>query len=333
MVVPKDSEVGLEIEDRWKAFRLLSRFFGRVVSARVIQKTHETIPEITRVHNLIEGIYKPRDSRYCLSIASMLKNPYADRIAYNEDRSWYFYYSPKSGSLDSAVNRSLFHCMSDGEPVLVLKQLSDKTQPQGTTYQFLGLGLVKSFDESERLFKIEEVTIEQFQTRIDPEEILSDYLIETALQLESLEAWSPFVAEERAVYRVSKAKRDQAFRKIVLNNYDSTCAIFGSKFKFNDTTEAQAAHIIGKEANGTDDPRNGLALSHTAHWAFDRGIFTISDQFEILVHPKASEGEVASFPLLDKDRQSIVLPSEKTSFPHQEALAWHRAEVFGRFAK
>ena len=44
--------------------------------------------------------------------------------------------------------------------------------------------------------------------------------------------------------------------------------------------EAEAAHIIGKDVLGTDDPRNGLALSRTVHWAFDDGLFTISAEYE-----------------------------------------------------
>ena len=96
---------------------------------------------------------------------------------------------------------------------------------------------------------------------------------------------------------------------------------------------AQAAHIISKEVNGTDDPRNGLALSHVAHWAFDRGIFTISDQFEVMVHPKARDAERSEFELIELDQKKILLPDDESNFPHQDALQWHREEVFGRFAR
>lgn len=329
-----DVSRAVEIESRLKTFRILAPYFGKVVSARFIQKTAEVLPELTRVHNLIEGIYKPKDAHYGFSIASMLKNPYADRISFNPDRSWYFFYSPKAGALDSAVNQSLFNCLRDKEPVLVLKQLTDKTARQGTTYKMLGLGVIEDFDQGERLFRIREVTIEQFQQRLDPEsETLSDDLIETALQLETLERWTPFVSENRAVYRVSKAKRDTAFRSIVLENYDRSCAVLRSRFVYGKSSEAQAAHIIGKEVNGTDDPRNGLALSHTAHWAFDQGIITISDQYEVIVHPKARDAHCRHFPIIEADRQQIALPGDESNYPHSEALKWHRTRVFGKFAR
>jgi len=323
-----------EIEKRWNAFRDLAPYFGKVVSARFIQKTEEKLKGIARIHNLLQGIFKNKGEHYCFSIASMLKNPYADRIEYNEDRSWVFSYSPKGGPLDSAVNQSVFNCMRDKEPVLVLKQLSDKTHAAGARYKFLGLGLIEGFDQAERLFRIRQLSIEQFQRRVDPlEEFLADDLIETALQLEALEKWAPFVAEDRAVYRVSEQKRDDAFRRIVLENYDRSCAVLGEKFVYGKVTEAQAAHIIGKEARGTDDPRNGLALSHTAHWAFDQGIFAISDQYEVMIHPKAKDAEHRLFPLMDRAGKAIALPAEESNYPHAEALAWHREEVFGKFAR
>lgn len=319
-------------EDRLAIFRKLAPYFGRIVPAKFIQKTEEIFPSIDRIHNLAQGIYKPKDSQYALTIASMLVNPYADRLEFNADRSWYFSYSPKAGGLDSSVNLSLFACMRDSEPVIVIQQVSDKTSPKGARYRILGLGIIESFDDVAQLFRVREVTIENFQQRLDPTQALQDDLIETAIQLEALEEWSPFVAEDRAVYQVAKQKRDDAFRRVVLENYSNTCSVTGTRFAFNSTVEAQAAHIISKEVKGTDDPRNGLALSHTAHWAFDQGLFTISDQFEILVHPKVDRADTSNFSVLEKHGQTILLPDDEINYPHAEALDWHRGNVFGKFA-
>jgi hypothetical protein len=223
--------------------------------------------------------------------------------------------------------------MRDGEPVVVIKQLSDKTHPDGARYKILGLGRIDSYEPSDRLFKICELTIDEYQSRVAPEVPLADELIETALRLEALDAWSPFVSEERAVYRVAKMKRDAAFRKIVISNYRNTCAITRSTFTYRGLSEAQAAHIISKEVNGSDDPRNGIAMSHTTHWAFDKGIFTISDQYEILVHPRTTDACYQGFPILELDGARILLPDDESVRPHEEALRWHREEVYGRFAR
>lgn len=327
------NDFAITSEQRLKIFKQLAPYFGRVVPSKFIQKTGEVIPGIDRIHNLTQGIYKPRDSQYALTIASMLINPYADRLEFNLDRSWYFSYSPKAGGLDAAENLSLFACMRDSEPVLVTQQVSDKTSPKGARHRILGLGIIEAFDEGERLFRVREVTIDNFQQRLNPSEILQDDLVETAIQLEALEGWSPFVAEDRAVYQVSKQKRDEAFRRVVLENYSNTCSVTGARFAFKTAVEAQAAHIISKEVNGTDDPRNGLALSHTAHWAFDRGLFAISDQFEIQVHPKAREADFLNFPILEKQNHSIILPDDEINYPHIDALRWHKVNVYGKFAK
>jgi putative restriction endonuclease len=163
--------------------------------------------------------------------------------------------------------------------------------------------------------------------------VLSDELLETALRLESLEEWTALVQEDRAIYQVSRQKREAAFRDIVLSNYSFTCSVTGQRFVHGPHIEAEAAHIIGKEYRGTDDPRNGLALSRTAHWAFDRGIFTISDQYEIIVHPGARAADHHLFPIIDMEGKSILLPKEKIYQPHPEALEWHRKQRFGAFLR
>ena len=155
-------------------------------------------------------------------------------------------------------------------------------------------------------------------------------------RLESLEEWTPTVQEDRAVYHVSAQKREAAFRDVVLANYGYTCAVTGQRFRCRTTVEAEAAHIISKDVFGTDNPRNGLALSRTAHWAFDRGIFTISDhsdQYEVIVHEKARTADHALFPILETGGKQIRLPAEAFYRPHAEALDWHRRERFGLFLR
>jgi putative restriction endonuclease len=120
---------------------------------------------------------------------------------------------------------------------------------------------------------------------------------------------------------------------VVLGNYDRTCVVTGQKFVYSSSVEATAAHIIGKRKRGTDDPRNGLALSRSVHWAFDEGIFTISDQYEVIIHPAAKQASSSAFALMEMHGKRILLPSDSAYLPHPEALAWHREERFGIFAR
>jgi len=206
-----------------------------------------------------------------------------------------------------------------------------KGSASGARHRLLGLALVEQFDPERQLFRIRGVPADRFTDYLNTP--LEDDLIETALRLEALEDWRPFLQEDRVLYRVNAQRRDQAFRDVVLNNYDQTCAVTGQKFVYSATVEADAAHIIGKGFRGTDDPRNGLAMSKSVHWAFDKGIFTISDHFEVIIHPKAKTASFNAFPLMIAGGKRICLPADSAYHPHQEALEWHRKERFGAFAR
>jgi hypothetical protein len=46
---------------------------------------------------------------------------------------------------------------------------------------------------------------------------------------------------------------------------------------------------------------------------------------------KPRSASVASFPLFETIRRLIDLPKDSYYWPHPEALAWHKSEVFARF--
>lgn len=324
------ADVG-DVGKRRNIFRSLVPYFGKTLPAKFLQNTAPEIPSVDRVHPLIEGIYKPAWSNYALSVVSMVKSPYHDKVQYNPDHSWNISYSPKAGGIKIAQNKSLVRCMTDMQPVLVLQQISGKDHRLGARHKLLGLGFVTTFDVVKDLFQIRGLHWEEISWFTN--EPLTDDLIPTALRLEALEEWTPFLKEDKAVYQISRTKRDGAFREVVLDNYESTCAVTGQKFVYENIVEADAAHIIGKDVNGTDDPRNGVALSKTAHWAFDLGIFTISDQYEVIVHPDAGRAIAKNFRILEMDRKKLHLPSDKSFWPHHEALKWHLEQRFGAFCR
>ena len=79
-------------------------------------------------------------------------------------------------------------------------------------------------------------------------------------------------ARERVNQLTSRAVRDRNFRKNVLRAYGERCAITGLRLiNGGGRAEVEAAHIKPVEQNGPDIVSNGLALSGTAHWMFDRG--------------------------------------------------------------
>ena len=318
-----------EKQNRWAIFRTLLPYYGKIVTPNFLKKTAEYIPGVERIHPLIEGIYKPAGSEYALSIASMKMNPYADKLTHLPDGRWYIKYSAKSGGNDLAVNQGLFKCMLDKEPVIVLEQLSNKTSRQGTRYRLMGLGLINDYDATQDIFSIQHVdfaTLERVSYGEQEEKVIA-----SALRSNILEKFMPFIEEDKAIYKVSAQKRDKAFKEVVLEQYAFTCAVTGTQYYSDHLIEAQAAHIIPRSINGSDDPRNGIALSRTAHWAFDQGMFTISDQHEIIVHPKAKHAKINKFQIIDLHGQPINKPEDDAFWPHKDALEWHKTEVFNKF--
>lgn len=95
------------------------------------------------------------------------------------------------------------------------------------------------------------------------------------LPLALQEEQAPFQFEEereRVALYTSRIVRDRVFRKIVLRAYGERCAITGLRLiNGGGRAEAEAAHIRPVEANGPDVVTNGIALSGTVHWMFDRG--------------------------------------------------------------
>lgn len=318
-----------EKQHRWAIFRALLPYYGKIVTPNFLKNTVQYISGIERIHPLIEGIYKPAGSKYALSIASMKTNPYADKLTYLPDGRWYIKYSAKFGGNDLAVNQGLFKCMLDKEPVIVLEQLSNKTSSQGIQYRLMGLGLIDTYDATQDIFSIQHVdfaTLEKVSYGEQEEKVVA-----SALRSNILEKFMPFIEEDKAIYKVSAQKRDRAFKDVVLEQYAFTCAVTGTQYYADHLVEAQAAHIIPRRINGSDDPRNGIALSRTAHWAFDQGMFTLSNQYEIIVHPKARHAKVHRFSILDLHGQPINKPEDDAFWPHKDALEWHKAEVFDKF--
>jgi len=90
------------------------------------------------------------------------------------------------------------------------------------------------------------------------------------------ETQAPFIFEQerdRVAQLSLRIVRNRLFRRLVLQAYDKRCAITGLKLiNGGGRAEVDAAHIKPVEANGPDILTNGIALSGTAHWMFDRGL-------------------------------------------------------------
>lgn len=119
--------------------------------------------------------------------------------------------------------------------------------------------------------------------------------------------------------------RDAKFRQHVRKVYDRTCAFTGLRLiNGRGRPEVEAAHIRPVEENGSDAITNGIALSGTVHWMFDRGLLSMGDDFRILVSRHVNH-DVSH--LLRKEMRAKV-PEHPGLQPHSENLAWHRKNRF-----
>jgi hypothetical protein len=108
-------------------------------------------------------------------------------------------------------------------------------------------------------------------------------------------------------------------------------------------------HIVPKNQNGTDDPRNGLTLcarfeDAPHHWAFDAGLFTLCPR----MNPRAAsrsrlQADLGRLPAADFNRradsrkferlslagQRIHAPQREAMLLHSTELEWHQGNSFG----
>jgi putative restriction endonuclease len=144
------------------------------------------------------------------------------------------------------------------------------------------------------------------------------------------EEQEPFQYEQdrdRISYFGSRILRDQVFRRVVLRAYDARCAITGLRLiNGGGRAEVEAAHIKPVVANGPDIITNGIALSGTAHWMFDRGLVSLTDDLEILISRQVND--VDGVRSMINDTRRILPPMRPGDRPNPNYLQWHRENCF-----
>lgn len=125
---------------------------------------------------------------------------------------------------------------------------------------------------------------------------------------------------------VTRPFRDRVFSRQVQAAYTQTCAVTGFRIiNGGGRSEAQAAHIQPVAANGPDSVRNGLALSGTIHWMFDRGLISFDDDLRVL---KAKRAIPEGIERLFHPTGMLLAPEEEHLRPHPQFLRYHRENIF-----
>lgn len=144
---------------------------------------------------------------------------------------------------------------------------------------------------------------------------------------EGYEADIPLEQDRRIIEQLtSRPFRDRAFAAAVKDAYHDTCAMSGIKIiNGGGRSEVQAAHIRPVEQRGPDSVRNGMALSGTFHWMFDRGLISVDDDYRLLL---AKDRLPDSIDRLLGGNERLLVPQRVDLRPHQKFLSWHRENVF-----
>jgi putative restriction endonuclease len=159
--------------------------------------------------------------------------------------------------------------------------------------------------------------------RLNIEPTLQDPMTSALLQ-------APIEVQEREIVQIllNRKVRDANFRKQVCDAYENRCAVTRLKIiNGGGRAEVQAAHIWPVSEGGPDVVQNGLALSGTAHWLFDRHLISITDDYRLLVSHNRVPSELRS--LFSEQMERIHLPRHLINMPSPVYLARHREAFLG----
>jgi len=127
---------------------------------------------------------------------------------------------------------------------------------------------------------------------------------------------------------VRRPFREAKFSAQVRSAYHATCALTGLRIiNGGGRPEVDAAHIkpVGDGHNGPDSIRNGLALSKTMHWMFDRGLIAITDDYRIIAAERLIPDPALR--ILNANGR-VLLPDSPVERPHPAFLRYHREHIY-----
>ena len=144
------------------------------------------------------------------------------------------------------------------------------------------------------------------------------------------EAEAVSALKHQSAEEASQKGREARFRLQIVPSYNYACALTGYRIlTVSSSSLIDAAHIHQFSDSRNNDVRNGIALCRNAHWQFDNGLWTIADDFTVLVaHDRFTEESPDQKPLSAYHGQKLRLPTDSALYPDPVHLAWHRRKWF-----
>jgi len=128
-----------------------------------------------------------------------------------------------------------------------------------------------------------------------------------------------------------KKIRDSGFRKTIVTLYSHRCALCGIRMLTPEGhTIVDAAHVKPWKDSFDDRPTNGMALCKLCHRSFDKGLMSVGKEYEVLVSKRVSIEKNYPGHILTLTDRPIFTPEQKSFWPAQDNLHWHRKNLFKR---
>ncbi|MDX7081665.1 HNH endonuclease [Serratia marcescens] len=131
----------------------------------------------------------------------------------------------------------------------------------------------------------------------------------------------------RDKFSTVKTRVDQnLFRKNVLEAYEYRCCITG----LEEPALLVASHILpwSHSIEQRLNPSNGLCLSILHDKAFDRGLITFNENFELVLSPQLKKLKSSIYVENFKKYEGQKLRLPLSHLPNQEYIAFHRKRIF-----
>lgn len=245
-----------------------------------------------------------------------------------------------SDNHNSDISLPFFHLTGDGFWHLIPNEgfeatIAEKIRIRGLNslriavdYAYIDNELAVILLNSESRSYLKSVLINHWFPGRNFESIYNDSYDEfESTQLKLFESGGAIYSSEELKDQERAFIRNAAFRKFIVLFYDQTCAFCHTRVVgSNGQNIVDGAHIKPFSKFRDDQFINGLALCKNHHWAFDRGWFSIDNDYKIIIPSERFEEVPAVNSLTMQEFQSreILLPDNERFYPSIEALSWHR---------
>jgi len=119
--------------------------------------------------------------------------------------------------------------------------------------------------------------------------------------------------------------RSNIFKREIPKIYNNTCCISGMRVDVVDNISMiDACHIIPFSESFNDTITNGIALCPNLHRAFDRGLISIDNDYNVILNTNFNEPNKSTYNLKQFHGVKIILPDHFSYYPSKNSLKHHR---------